>query len=73
MLKNNSPLPIDQNYNITFFVYAYLFSKEELKEELVNTSACINNRNYLYKAETISIYGYSNIYLFFQNILRQHN
>ena len=73
VLKNNSPLPIDQNYNITFFVYAYLFSKEELKEELVNTSACINNRNYLYKAETISIYGYSNIYLFFQNILRQHN
>ena len=64
----------DDRYNITFFVNGFLYKKEENKEKLLNTSAVIKNREYLYKAKTSSIYRYDkNIILIFKNISRDNN
>ena len=68
------PVNISSKYNITFFVMAYLYPNQEKQEELVNTSTLINQRQYLYKAEASSIYGYDKyITLYFKNISREHN
>ena len=71
--RNNVELT-DENYTITFFVNGFLYKKEENKEKLLNTSAVIKNREYLYKAKTSSIYRYDkNIILIFKNISRDDN
>ena len=70
---NNTELTNDK-YNITFFVNGFLYKKDENKEELLNTSAVIKSREYLYKAKTSSIYRYDkNIILIFKNISRDNN
>jgi len=70
---NNTELTNDK-YNITFFVNGFLYKKDENKKELLNTSAVIKSREYLYKAKTSSIYRYDkNIILIFKNISRDNN
>ena len=66
--------PAIEGYNITFYVYAFLYPKNSSCEELVNTSSLVYDRQYLYKSQTKSIYFYDkNISLKFSNISREHN
>ena len=66
--------PAIEGYNITFYVYAFLYPKNSSCEELVNTSSLVYDRQYLYKSQTKSIYFYDkNISLQFSNISREHN
>ena len=66
--------PILKKYNITFYIFAFLYPKNTSSEELVNTSSLIYNRKYLYQNKTKSIcYFDKNIYLFFNNVSREHN
>ena len=72
--RNSKPLNVIEKSNVTFFVYGYLYPKDETKEEIIDTSTFINNRKHLYKVENTSIYGFDkNICLNFKNILREHN
>ena len=51
-----------------------MYPKNTSSEELVNTSSLIYNRKYLYQNKTKSIcYFDKNIYLFFNNVSREHN
>ena len=71
--RNNSDL-INEKYNITFFVYGFLYRKDETKEDFLKTSMLYKNRKYLYKAETSSIYRYNEkIFLDFKDISRKDN
>ena len=74
IISNSTPLD-NTGYNITFYIDAFLFPKNNSESELVNTSAIIYNRKYLYRAETThSIYRYDkNICLKFKDISRKDN
>ena len=76
IVKNNKPLD-DMDYNITFYIYAYLFPRNETKEEeLVNTSSLIHTRHYLYKTELTSVYSKNekkSIILMFKDISKKDN
>ena len=77
IIRNNSDLN-NTGYNITFYIHAYLFDKEESEsgEELLNTSTIIHNKKYKYKNETINKYIYNNrenISLYFSNISKTDN
>ena len=66
--------PIIKKYNITFYIYAFLYPINTSSEELVNTSSLIYNRKYIYQNKTKSIcYFDKNIYLYFNNVSREHN
>ena len=77
IIRNNAGLN-NTGYNITFYIHAYLFDKEESEsgEELLNTSTIIHNKKYKYKNETINKYIYNNrenISLYFSNISKTDN
>ena len=75
IIKNNSHLN-NTDYNITFYITAYLFDKEEPGDELLNTSTIIHNKKYKYKNETSHKYIYNNtenISLYFSNISKTDN
>ena len=76
IVKNNKPLD-DMDYNITFYIYAFLFPRNETKEEeLVNTSSLIHTRHYLYKTEISSVYSKNekkSIILMFKDISKKDN
>ena len=66
--------PIVKKYNITFYVYAFLYPINSNSEELVNTSSLIYTRKYLYQNKTKSICYYDkNIKLYFDNVSRMDN
>ena len=71
--RDSKPLN-NTNYTITFYINAFLFPKDNTEVELVNTSAIIHNRKYLYRAEAQSMYNYDKSFTInFTNISREHN
>ena len=56
--RKNSEI-INEKYNITFFIYGFLYKKEDTNKDLLNNSVIDKNRTYLYKAKTSSIYRYN--------------
>lgn len=71
--RDSKPLN-NTNYTITFYINAFLFPQDNTEVELVNTSAIIHNRKYLYRAEAQSMYNYDKSFTInFTNISREHN
>ena len=61
------------NYNITFYIYAYLYEKNDENGEQVNVSALIHKKP-LYEAKTESSYFFDDKFnIYFDKILRKHN